>query len=119
MSSPSAKSPYDTALDANSANYAPLTPMSLIARAAAVYPDHASLIHGEHTWTWAQTYQRSRKLASALQRRGIGKNDTVAVLAPNTPPTKTSQLMPWCHLGQIPTRPNEPSTNWHPASPSC
>src|SRR6201994_826531 len=78
-------SPYDE-LPRNQANYAPLTPLTFIERAAYVYPDRLSVVHGAQRWTWKQTYARCRQLASALSRRGIGKNDTVAVMAPNTPP---------------------------------
>jgi fatty-acyl-CoA synthase len=78
-------SPYDD-LPKNQANYAPLTPLTFIERAAYVYPDRPSLVYGMQRWTWRQTYARCRRLASALARRGIGKNDTVAVMAPNTPP---------------------------------
>lgn len=78
-------SPYDTDLGRNAANYAALTPLSLIRRAASVYPDRPAVVHGERRFTWAETYARCRRLASALQKRGIGKNDTVAVMAANVP----------------------------------
>ena len=78
-------SPFD-ALPKNQANYAPLTPLTFIERAAYVYPDRLAVVHGAERRTWTQTYARCRRLASALSRRGIGKNDTVAVIAPNTPP---------------------------------
>ena len=78
-------SPYDE-LPRNQANYAPLTPLTFIERAAYVYPNKLSVVHGTERWTWKQTYARCRRLASALARRGVGKNDTVAIMAPNTPP---------------------------------
>jgi fatty-acyl-CoA synthase len=78
-------SPYDD-LPKNQANYAPLTPLTFIERAAYVYPDRLAVVHGSQRWTWKQTYARCRQLASALSRHGIGKNDTVAIMAPNTPP---------------------------------
>jgi len=78
-------SPYDRDLERNAANYAPLTPLSLIARTAYTYPERTSVIHGDSRCTWAETYARSRRLASALVRAGIGKGDTVAVMAANTP----------------------------------
>jgi len=77
--------PYEQQLDKNPANYVPLSPLSFLARSAEVYPDKPALIHGDLRQTWAETYQRCRRLASALSRRGIGVGDTVAVLAPNTP----------------------------------
>jgi fatty-acyl-CoA synthase len=82
---PPMNSPYDE-LPKNPANYTPLTPLTFIERAAYVYPDKLSVVHGAERWTWKQTYARCRRLASALSRRGIGKNDTVAIMAPNTPP---------------------------------
>ena len=78
-------SPYDLDLDRNSANYTPLSPLGFIARSAAVFPDRLAVVHGKRRYSWAETYVRCRRLASALQRRGIGKNDTVAVMATNTP----------------------------------
>ncbi len=76
---------YDSHLDRNPANYAALSPLSLLARAADVYPDRPSVIHGAKRFTWAETAARSRRLASALAGRGIGKNDTVAIMGANTP----------------------------------
>src|ERR1700746_1154881 len=76
---------YETNLDRNEANYTPLTPLSLLARTAYVYPRHPSVIHGERRYTWAETYARARQLASALANAGIGVGDTVAVMASNTP----------------------------------
>src|SRR5438046_4093509 len=78
-------SAYETDLARDEANYTPLTPLSLIARAAYVYPDHLAVVHGDRRYTWAETYVRARRLASALQRAGIGNGDTVAVMAANTP----------------------------------
>ncbi|HEY2532061.1 MAG TPA: acyl-CoA synthetase [Xanthobacteraceae bacterium] len=78
--------PYDTGLDRNAANFQPLTPLSFLARAAEVYPDHTAIIHGKRTFTYRQFFARSKRLASALARRGITRGDTVAVMLPNTPP---------------------------------
>jgi len=77
---------YLSGLDKNAANFTPLNPVTFIERAAAVYPDQVSVIHGEARFTWAETYARCRRLASALERRGIGRGDTVAAMLPNTPP---------------------------------
>jgi len=77
---------YDQHLPRNEANHAPLSPLGFIERTAQVYPERLAIVHGNLRQTWAQTYARSRQLASALQRHGIGKNDTVAVILPNTPP---------------------------------
>jgi fatty-acyl-CoA synthase len=78
-------SPYTTDLDRNAANYVPLSPLGFIARSAAVFPDRLAVVHGERRYSWAETYARCRRLASALTRHGIGKNDTVALMATNTP----------------------------------
>src|ERR1700761_351068 len=78
-------SPYDD-LPKNQANYAPLTPLTFIERAAYVYPNRLAVVHGAQRWTWQETYARCRRLASALAQLGIGHNDTVAFMAPNTPP---------------------------------
>jgi fatty-acyl-CoA synthase len=77
--------PYEIGLDRNAANYVPLSPLTFLERTAAVYPTRTSVIHGGRRYTWAETEARCRRLASALRRRGIGKGDTVAVMAPNVP----------------------------------
>jgi fatty-acyl-CoA synthase len=77
--------PYDDGLEKNAANFAPLTPLTLLERAAAVYPRRVSVIHGQRRFTWADTYARCRRLASALVRSGIGVGDTVAAMLANTP----------------------------------
>jgi len=77
--------PYEQGLGRNPANYVPLTPLSFLERAAYVYPDRISVIHGSERYTWQETYQRARRLASALKKRGIGAGDTVAVMLPNIP----------------------------------
>src|SRR3989304_4923874 len=77
--------PYEMDLDRGPANYAPLTPVSFLARSAAVYPTKPAVIHGEGTFTYAEFFARCRRLASALTRRGIGVGDTVTIMAPNVP----------------------------------
>ncbi|NIF83768.1 acyl-CoA synthetase [Comamonas sp. Tr-654] len=79
-------SSFDLNLTPNTANHAALTPLGFIARTAEVYPERLAIVHGDLRQNWAQTYARCRQLASSLQRIGIGKNDTVAVMLPNTPP---------------------------------
>ena len=76
---------YDRELDKNAANFSQMTPLSFIERAAAVYPGRPAVVYGEVRRNWAQTYDRVRRLASALAKRGIGKGDTVAVIAANIP----------------------------------
>ena len=77
---------FEQDLPKKPANYAPLTPLSFLERAAYVYPDRPSVIHGAQRYTWRETYARCRRLASALSRRGIGVGHTVAAMLPNTPP---------------------------------
>ena len=77
--------PYTVDLDRNPANHIPLTPLSFIERAAAVHPNQLAVVHGTERRSWAETYARCRRLASALKCCGIGKNDTVAMMAANTP----------------------------------
>jgi fatty-acyl-CoA synthase len=77
--------PYETNLDKNAANYTTLSPLSFIRRTALAYPNRAAVIHGNIRRNWAETYVRTRKLASALSRRGIGIGDCVAVMSPNIP----------------------------------
>ncbi|RCX09645.1 acyl-CoA synthetase [Extensimonas vulgaris] len=77
---------FDQHLERNAANYAPLSPLSFIERTAEVYPERLAIVHGSLRQNWRDTYARCRRLASALRQRGIGKNDTVAVMLPNTPP---------------------------------
>ena len=77
---------FDRDLPRNEANFTPISPLSFIERTAEVYPDRLAIVHGPLRQTWSQTYARARQLASALHRAGIGKNDTVAVMLPNTPP---------------------------------
>ena len=77
--------PYAMNLDQNAANYVPLTPLTFIERAAAVYPRRTAVVHGPVRRSWGETYARCRQLASALQKRGIGFGDTVAAMLPNIP----------------------------------
>jgi len=81
----SVNDPYDRGLDRNEANYTPLTPLSLIARAAYTYPEALALVHGARRYTWRETYERCWRLASALAHVGIGEGDTVAAMLANTP----------------------------------
>ncbi|MBX3552560.1 MAG: acyl-CoA synthetase [Pseudolabrys sp.] len=80
-----ATSPYDIDLDRNPANFQPLTPLGFLERAASVYPDHTAIVHGALRRNYRDFYARSRRLASALAQRGIGRGDTVSVMLANTP----------------------------------
>jgi fatty-acyl-CoA synthase len=77
--------PFEQHLPKTPANYQPMTPLSFLARSAAVYPDHPAIIHGKLRRTYAELYARSRQLASALAQRYVGVGDTVTVMLPNTP----------------------------------
>jgi fatty-acyl-CoA synthase len=80
-----AVSAFTMDLDRRPANYVPLSPVSFLPRAARVYGARVAVIHGARRYTYAQFLERSRRLASALARAGIGKGDTVAIMAPNIP----------------------------------
>ncbi|MGB8118915.1 MAG: acyl-CoA synthetase [Pseudolabrys sp.] len=88
-----AKTPYDTDLERNPANYQPLTPLGFLERAAAVFPGHTAIIHGPMRRSYAEFYARARQLASALSKRGIKRGDSVSVFLANTP------AMLECHYG--------------------
>ena len=77
---------FEQDLPRNEANYAPISPLSFIERTAEVYPERLAIIHGDLRRNWAEVFTRCRQLASALEKHGIGKGDTVAVMLPNTPP---------------------------------
>src|SRR5262245_58117715 len=87
------QSPYATGLDRNAANFQPLTPLTLLERAASVFPDQVAIVHGPLRRTYREFYTRARQLASALRKLGIGKGDTVSAVLPNTP------AMLECHYG--------------------
>ncbi|MGD9844565.1 MAG: acyl-CoA synthetase [Variibacter sp.] len=80
-----AASPYDTDLDKNPANFQPLTPLTLLERSAATFPDQIAIIHGNLRRSYHDFYRRSRQLASALARAGVKRGDTVSVMLANTP----------------------------------
>ncbi len=86
-------SPYDRDLDKNTANFQQLTPLTFLARAAAVFPQRVAVIHGDLRRSYADFYARSRRLGSALAQRGVGRGDTVSVMLANTP------AMLECHYG--------------------
>ena len=81
---------FHTGLGKNPANYQPLTPIDFIVRSAQVYPDKAAIIyddlqHNNLIQSWSKTFERCRQLSDGLRKLGIDKNDTVAVMLPNTP----------------------------------
>ena len=84
---------YDQHLDRNPANHQPLTPLTFLERAAAIFPDRTAIVHGGLARSYRDFYARARRLASALASHGIGPGDTVTVMLANTP------AMLECHYG--------------------
>ncbi len=80
-----AQQPFETGLDRGDANYLPLTPVSFLTRAAASFAGKTAVIHGRRRISYSELFDHCRRLASALQRRGIGRLDTIAILASNIP----------------------------------
>jgi fatty-acyl-CoA synthase len=78
-------SAYDIGLSRVAANHPPLTPLTFLERAAAVYPERIAVVHGALARSYRDLYGRCRRLASALSRRGVGRGDTVSVMLANTP----------------------------------
>lgn len=76
---------FQEGLPATAVNHTALSPLTFIERTASVYPNYPAVVHGAVRRTWAETYTRCRRLASALKNRNIGKGDTVAVMLPNIP----------------------------------
>ncbi len=76
---------YETGLEQGAANHQPLSPLGFLERAAFVFPERTAIIHGERRIGYAEMFTRCRRLASALERRGIKPGDTVAAVATNTP----------------------------------
>ncbi len=76
---------FDQHLDKNPANYVALSPVSFVERSAEVFGDLPAVVHGARRYTWAQTRERSARLAAALQALGAGRGSTVSVMLPNTP----------------------------------
>ncbi len=85
MATQMSSNPYVLGLDRNAANHVALTPLGFLERSATIFPERLAVVHGAVRRTWAETYERCRRLASALAARGIGRGDTVAVVAANTP----------------------------------
>ncbi len=77
--------PYELDLDKNTANHQALSPLSFLRRNAKAFPDYTAVIHGQQTYSYQEFYNRCRQLGSALQKRGLGLGDTVAMICPNIP----------------------------------
>nr|WP_320135711.1 acyl-CoA synthetase [uncultured Amphritea sp.] len=76
---------YNQSLEQNQANFVALSPLSFLERTAKIYPNRPATVYGDVSRSWAETYQRCCQLASALKKRGIGRGDTVSIIAPNLP----------------------------------
>ena len=76
---------YDQHLDKNAANFVALSPVSFVERSAEIFGDLPAVVHGARRYTWAQTRERSARLAAALQALGVGRGSTVSAMLPNTP----------------------------------
>jgi fatty-acyl-CoA synthase len=76
---------YDQHLDQNVANFTALSPVSFVERSGEVFADLPAVVHGARRYTWAQTRERSARLAAALRAHGVGRGSTVSVMLPNTP----------------------------------
>ena len=76
---------YEDGLSANDANYTPLTPVDFLERAAGTWPNKTAIIHGRMRRSYREFLERSKRMASALNKRNIGKGDVVSIIAPNTP----------------------------------
>jgi fatty-acyl-CoA synthase len=76
---------YDQHLDKNAANFVALSPVSFVERSAEVFGDLPAVVHGQRRYSWAQTRERSARLAAALRAAGVGRGSTVSVMLPNTP----------------------------------
>lgn len=68
-----------------SANHPALTPVMFLERTATSYGERTSIIYGSIRYTWSQTFERCRRLASALVSLGIQPGDVVSAVAPNIP----------------------------------
>ncbi len=110
--SPRARNKKPRSLEPNPANFVSMSPISFIERAALVYPNRLAVIHGSIRQTWGQTFARTRRLASALHKKGIGLGDTVAVMLPNSPPMVEAHFgVPMCGaiLNSLNTRLDAPA----------
>lgn len=76
---------FERDLETNEANFQPLSPVSFLQRAATIRPNQTAIVHGDRRYSYAQFWERSQRLASALNARGIGRGDCVAIMASNTP----------------------------------
>src|SRR3569832_1231868 len=92
MSMSKRQNQYNIGLDKTPANYVPLSPLTFLARSAAVYPDHVSTVYEGRSFAWAQTHERCKRFASWLAGKGIGVGDTVAAKLPDIPTMNEAQF---------------------------
>ncbi|MGQ4877678.1 acyl-CoA synthetase [Billgrantia sp. LNSP4103-1] len=76
---------FEQGLPKTPANHVPLSPLTFIERSASIYPDYPAVIYGDIRRSWSETWLRCRRLASALEKRGVKPGETVAAMLPNVP----------------------------------
>jgi fatty-acyl-CoA synthase len=76
---------YETGLDRNPANYVALSPTSFVERSGEIFGDLTAVIHGSRRYSWAETRERSARLAAALKAIGVKRGSTVTTMLANTP----------------------------------
>jgi len=110
---------FDHGLDRNDANYVALSPLTYLERARSVYPNLPAVVHGSGARAvrrnWATVYARSRQLAHALSKCGLGRGDTVAALLANTPEMVEAHFgvpMAGCLLAALNTRLDAPAISF-------
>jgi fatty-acyl-CoA synthase len=111
---PGNANPYEMGLDKNAANYVPLSPIGFLVRSAAVYPNRLAVVHGKRRSSWREALERCRRLAAALAARGVGRGDTVALMAPNIPEAFEAHFGVPMAVGRLPShgsRGQEPSAH--------
>src|SRR6201996_8278634 len=98
--------PFETDLDRTPANYVPLSPVSFLTRAAGAFAEKIAVIDGDRRITYRQLKDRCTRLASALAKLGVGRLDTVAIIASNIPEMIEEQFFPvGCGGGRRATHP--------------
>ncbi len=62
-----------------------LNPVDFLYRAAYLYPDKVSVVHGKRRYSYRELAERSWRLANALRSAGLAKGERVATLLFNSP----------------------------------
>jgi len=72
-------------VEPNAVNGVPLSPLSLLDRSIIVHADKLAAAFGERRWTYREFGDLVRRMAGALEARGIGPGDTVSIICANRP----------------------------------